>query len=219
MNMKYLLTLTLFLLPLVSLAAEGVYTPLVNLPGIESTTNFNDYINSIYGLSIVIAALLAVIKITIAGVKWMLTDVVTSKEDAKRDIKGSLLGLLVILAAVLIISVINKDILNVDLKFSALPRPDSPGIKTITLPSGHLTTVKPSDVLKEINVCFNNPSKPNDCADKKFVCKKLGGTVTKTHSNYATLSKSWAWDLVPFYEYECKNFGCADLNKAFYCKY
>lgn len=121
--MKYLIFSFLLLIPVISLAANTVYEPLVGLPGVDEGADFNTYVNSIYALSITIAALLAVIKIVIAGVKWMLTDVVTSKEEAKKDIKGALFGLLIVLAAVLIISVINKDILEVDLTFEPVPAP------------------------------------------------------------------------------------------------
>jgi Type IV secretion system pilin len=121
--MKYLTLILFFFTPWVSLAQELTYTPLVGIPGVATGAafTFDTFINSIYALSITIAALLAVIKIIIAGVKWMLTDVVTSKEEAKKDIKGALFGLLIVLSAVLIISVINKDILEVDLGITRAP--------------------------------------------------------------------------------------------------
>jgi hypothetical protein len=53
---------------------------------------------------------LAVLKITIAGVKYMLSDVVTSKESAKKDIQGALFGLLIVLAAVIILNTINPSL-------------------------------------------------------------------------------------------------------------
>ena len=86
--------------------------PLVNLPGYTPGQSFDSFVNLIYGLSISIAALLAVVKIVIAGVKWMLSDVVTDKTDAKKDIQGALFGLIVIISAVLIITVINPNIVT-----------------------------------------------------------------------------------------------------------
>jgi len=112
--MKYLITLTLFLLPIITLAAPQ-YTPIVGLPGVPTDASFDTYINALYGLSISIAALLAVIKIVIAGVKYMLTDIVTSKGAAKEDIKGALLGLLIVIGAVLILTVINPNLANVNI--------------------------------------------------------------------------------------------------------
>ncbi len=110
MNYKtfYLLFLV-FLLPTV---ASAQYTPIVGIPGVDPNADFGAYINALYALSISIAALLAVIKIIIAGVKWMLTDVVTSKEEAKKDIWGATLGLLVVISAVLVLRVINPQLVE-----------------------------------------------------------------------------------------------------------
>jgi len=91
------------------------YQPLVGIPGVsESQLNFNTYINQLYFLSISIAALLAVIKIIIGGVKWMLTDIVTSKSDAKNDIRSALVGLVLIVSAVLILETINPQLRNLN---------------------------------------------------------------------------------------------------------
>ena len=114
MNKLFIITLIL-VLPVVALAQD--YVPLVGIPGVNDSGDFGQYINSLYGLSISIAALLAVIKIIIAGVKWMMTDVAPNKSDAKKDIQGALLGLLVILAAVLILTVINPDLGGANLGF------------------------------------------------------------------------------------------------------
>ncbi len=113
-NMKvYLkqLILTLMLaLPSITLAQ---YTTLVDIPDLSGTLTFNSFVNALYVLSISVAALLAVIKIVIAGVKWMVTDVVPNKGEAKKDIQNALLGLLIILAAVLILTVINPNLTGV----------------------------------------------------------------------------------------------------------
>lgn len=94
------------------------YAPLVGIPGVDPSADFSGYINSLYALSISIAALLAVIKIVIAGVKWMMTDIIPAKGEAKKDIQGALIGLLIVLAAVLILTVINPDLVNVNLTLS-----------------------------------------------------------------------------------------------------
>jgi hypothetical protein len=128
--MKYVthfFVLTILLAPTV-IFAQPLYQPLVGLPGtseggtLDANSDFNTYINALYALSIGIAALLAVIKIIIAGVKWMLTDIVTSKEEAKKDIKGALLGLIIVLSAVLILTVINPQLVKVDLTMNQLER-------------------------------------------------------------------------------------------------
>jgi hypothetical protein len=104
-----LLIFILLLLPAISLAQVS-FKPLVGIPGVDPNADFGTYINVIYALSISIAGLLAVIKIMVAGVKYMLTDIVTNKEDAKRDINGALVGLLVVISAVLILNQINPQL-------------------------------------------------------------------------------------------------------------
>lgn len=102
--------------PQTSPTESGPFVPLVGIPGIENPdVNFNKYINTLYAISISLAALLAVIKIIVAGVKWMLTDVVTSKQEAKKDIQGALIGLLIVISAVLILTVINPNLVNFDI--------------------------------------------------------------------------------------------------------
>ncbi len=103
-----LIIFVLLLLPAVSFAQN--FVPLVEIPGVNGNADFNTYINTLYALSISIAGLLAVIKIIIAGIKWMLSDVVTSKQEAKSDIQGALFGLLIVISAVLILNIINPQL-------------------------------------------------------------------------------------------------------------
>ena len=97
-----LLVITILYVPLVADAQRY----LVDLP-IDTKGSFDEYINLLYKMSISIAALLAVVKIIIAGAKYMLSDVINTKGDAKKDIQGALLGLLLIMGAVIILNTIN----------------------------------------------------------------------------------------------------------------
>lgn len=137
------LTFCILVLPTVVLA-QPVYKPLVGIPGVSdpANTNFNDYINTIYGLSIAIAALLAVIKIIIAGVKYMLSDMVSSKGAAKEDIQSALLGLLIIASAFLILNEINPSLTQTKLITSKVDRPAAynQGPAVSTNPLGNSTT-------------------------------------------------------------------------------
>ncbi len=121
----FLLTLVL-LVPTIVLGQEtNKFVPLVGLPNSDGNpANFESFINTLYYLSIGIAALLAVIKIIIAGVKYMLSDIVTSKEEAKKDIKGALLGLLIVLGAVLILEVINPQLTNINVEIETVESPE-----------------------------------------------------------------------------------------------
>jgi hypothetical protein len=124
-SMKYFAFFTLLLLPVI--AGAQTYQPLLDLgiPGVtdQSGADFGTYVNGLYALSISIAALLAVIKVVIAGVKWMTTDIVTSKGAAKTEIQGALTGLLVVLGAVIILTTINPDTTDVDLSVPQLSAP------------------------------------------------------------------------------------------------
>ncbi|MCB9810741.1 MAG: hypothetical protein H6779_02840 [Candidatus Nomurabacteria bacterium] len=108
MNYKTLFILAIILLPSITLAQ---YQQLVGI-GVDPNTDFGTYINRLYALSIAVAALLAVIKIIIAGLRWMLSDIVTSKQEAKSDIWGATLGLLIVISAVLVLTTINPQLAN-----------------------------------------------------------------------------------------------------------
>lgn len=160
-NMKNLTTITtlvIFLLPTFVLAAN-TYEPLVGIPGVDPNADFSGYINALYVLSISIAALLAVIKIIIAGVKWMMTDIVTTKGEAKKDIQGALIGLLIVLAAVLILTVINPKLVDVNLQLQP--------IQTTALPPGGPGVPNPGngDVVE--------PTGSAVAAEKKAVCENI----------------------------------------------
>ncbi len=94
---------------------------LVDLP-IDTKGSFNEYINLLYKMSISIAALLAVVKIIIAGAKYMLSDIVTTKGEAKKDIRGALLGLLLITGAVIILNTINPALTDGGLNIKKLEK-------------------------------------------------------------------------------------------------
>ena len=99
-----------------SIAVAQTFVPLVGIPGVDANNPvLGTYINAIYRLSISLAALLAVIKIVAAGAKYMLSDIVTNKSAAKEDIKGALIGLLIVISAVLILTTVNSDLTKTDL--------------------------------------------------------------------------------------------------------
>ncbi len=95
----------------VSAQSTSVYKPLVQIPGLDANSqSTSQYVEALYILSITVAAFLAVVKIIFGGVKWMLSDVVTDKSAAKKDIWGAIIGLLIVLSAVLILNTINPQL-------------------------------------------------------------------------------------------------------------
>lgn len=106
-------TLVLLTVPVWVFGQNKEYMPLVGIPGIDpGAQNIEAYLNGLYLLAIGVAALIAVIKIILAGVKLMFSEIVTSREDAKKDMTGALLGLLIILAGVTILNEINPQLTN-----------------------------------------------------------------------------------------------------------
>lgn len=118
-NLLFLIAFVCVFLPFTTQAAD--FVNLVGIPGLSgdpTAGGLNDYINALYRLSISIAALLAVIKIVIAGAKYMLTDIVPAKEEAKKDIQGALIGLLIVIGAIIILNTVNTDLTNLDLSIA-----------------------------------------------------------------------------------------------------
>ncbi len=107
---------------IVSAQSDSVYKPLVEIPGLDADSqSTGEYVEALYILSITVAAFLAVVKIIFGGVKWMLSDVVTDKSAAKKDIWGAIIGLLIVLSAVLILNTINPNLTQLDFLQNADP--------------------------------------------------------------------------------------------------
>jgi hypothetical protein len=113
-SLFYSLLCFVTLIPVMVHGQQKIYSPLVDIPG-NGPQSFEQYISFLYGASISIAALLAVVKIIIAGAKYMVSDVVPAKGDA-------ILGLLLILGAVIILEFINPQLTKQTIQFQSLPQ-------------------------------------------------------------------------------------------------
>lgn len=112
------LGVTLFFIPYAVLAQSQVtYTPLIGLPNLSSGSGrtLSEYVNAIYLACISIGAVFGVLRIAFAGVKYSLSDIVTDKASAKTDIKGVLLGLLILLTPAIILTTINPDLIKLEI--------------------------------------------------------------------------------------------------------
>ena len=89
-----------------------------------SGMSMESYATTLYRISITLAAFLVVLRLILAGVKYMFSEVVTNKEEAKKDITQALLGLLIILAAVTLLNTINPSLTELDF-FRNVPERDS----------------------------------------------------------------------------------------------
>lgn len=179
-------------------AGEGAITfiPLVGIPGVDpnSPDGLGYYINAIYRLSISLAALLAVVKIVIAGAKYMLDDIVTHKEEAKQDIWGAIMGLLVILGAVLILTTINSDLTNTNLLIDKVVMHDTNTDGTAGTPIDFSNVKSQTEACQVIETtghsCVIDPLLPSFCTDFGFTAcdseAELGDFCTKELHGYTS---------------------------------
>ena len=173
---KILLTLIL-LLPILTSAAE--YKSLVVIPGLDNAnTNFSDYINSLYVLSISVAGLMAVIKIIIAGVQWMTTDIVTSKGEAKKNIQGALTGLGVVLAAVLVLNVINPQLTDVAVELETLTTKEAVSVTVpgLAVPVYGTESAEPYYYINNTSPSYSYDEMLGQIAGFNKLCYEQGGT-------------------------------------------
>ncbi|MDQ1299702.1 MAG: hypothetical protein QG636_370 [Patescibacteria group bacterium] len=121
--MKYLPFLSLLLLglPLVVFGQQDPgFVPLTTgVPFLENVGNADSlsaFLNDIYKVCIGVAATLAVLQIMRAGIMYMGGDSVTEKKEAKNLIAMSIGGLILVLSPVVVFSIINPEILNLEIK-------------------------------------------------------------------------------------------------------
>jgi len=100
--------------------SQDTYDPISPDLPIESlqkgrVPSLGEYLNEIFTFTLAIAALLAVIRITMGGITYMTSSSGGATGEARETIKSAVLGLLVILATYLILNQINPDILRFDI--------------------------------------------------------------------------------------------------------
>jgi multisubunit Na+/H+ antiporter MnhB subunit len=122
MNTRIAVISIFLLIPTVGLAQANLipqYVPLAgDIPGItdtDSTPTLIGYLNAIFTLTISVGAMLAVIRIALAGFQYLSTDAWGSKEEALGTIRAVLIGLIVLLLSTVILRTINPDLLNLDI--------------------------------------------------------------------------------------------------------
>lgn len=86
-------------------------------------TSLEAFFNTLFVAAIAIGAALAVIRLAYAGVVYMTTDLITSKQNARQMIADVVLGLIVLLAIWVILFQINPDLLNLDILRSVRTTP------------------------------------------------------------------------------------------------
>lgn len=136
-----------------------------------NSINASDFVKIVYVLAVSVAGLLAVIKIILGGVKYMLTDVIPGKEKAKKDIWGAIFGLIIVLSAVFILEIINPQLAVIKIFDGA------PEIQVQT-PS------QSSDVAPASTPTVNTPLNSSDDADAAIANDAAGRTVLYRGGRY-----------------------------------
>lgn len=170
-------------------ATAPTYVRLVNIPGLPNTGNVGlpAFLNALYIVIISAAALFAVIKIAIAGVKYTMTDVVPQMSDAKKDIYGALLGLAILLIPFIVLKEINPDLVSLNVLGSATPTnvpppsppsptqapdPNAPGVNNDPYQTSELVKNCGQTIRVENGkACCSNPN----YKDPAQVCASVGG--------------------------------------------
>ncbi len=125
--------------------AQGAnFVPLAPIPGLTdsgtasqvlSSGSFAAFFNNLYKFLVGLAAALAVIEIVIGGLEWSTAGDNTSKVSKGRErITQAVLGLVLVLSPVLVFSIINPTILNLNVNFQALHTAWSSGNVPIQAP-------------------------------------------------------------------------------------
>ena len=99
----------------ISTQAAG-YVPLEpSVAGEDFGGDYGGYFQRIYQLGIAIAGVLAVLFLVIGGFKYMLSESMFDKGDAKKQIGAAIGGLILALASWMILNTINPDLVKFDL--------------------------------------------------------------------------------------------------------
>ena len=104
--------------------SNNTFVPLQpGIPGIKEfaqSGSIPELLNNIYKICIGIAATLAVLQIMRAGVMYMGGDSITEKKEARNLISLSIVGLVLVLTPVIVFSIINPDILKLNIGIQKL---------------------------------------------------------------------------------------------------
>jgi Type IV secretion system pilin len=161
--------------PQVSVAAGFQYQLLEKIPGMEgvSGSDLPKYIEAIYKLALIIVVLSAVLMLSIGGFMYLTSAGNTAAlTTAKGVIFDAVIGLVIALAAWLLLNVINPDLVNITIKgLSAIP---------VTLPPTGATW--PDDAKERAslgsNFTYNNPN-----------CKTVGQANCTSMSGSAAIAQ------------------------------
>jgi len=154
-----ILILAAICLIFITLGAQAIDYPQIegSVPG----TTLEGYVRYIYLFALSIVGIAALGAITFGGITYMLSDTITSKDEAKKWIWGAISGLILALAAYLILYTINPDLVS---------------LKGLTLPSTETTSSPtPSPASGDICQFYSHDA---DTGQVLYECVSSGQTFT-----------------------------------------
>src|SRR3989344_3021283 len=122
---RIMVFLAAFLSAPLAYAEDAGFTALAPIPGLTDkalveSSGFADFFNKLYIYLIGAAVILAIIMIVWGGLEYSTQDSISKKSDGKSKIYNALFGLVLVLSPVLVFTIINPQILSLNLNFPAL---------------------------------------------------------------------------------------------------
>ncbi len=210
----FVFLLIIFLLPAISIAQTNAATNFVALapiPGLTEGQPQNDlpaFLNNLYKFTIGLAAVIAVIQIIRGGLLIATQDSISKHGEGRALIEQAVFGLLLILSPVLVFSLINPAILNLEYNLDPIPlvpaqtfsKPPTQtgfnGTNTYTV-KGTITKCSAADCSKEKTACYATGAQfPAYTVVADVVC------VDSSGSAFAPLVSGWL-----SYTYSCSSSG------------
>ena len=156
--------------------AQG-FVPLAGIPGLTENVQATSgglasFFNNLYKYLIGLAAVLAVIEITWAGIEMAInSDNVSKQSEGNERIRQAIFGLILVLSPVLIFSIINPNILNLSLSLPALDTKSGPpsGSAPANRAGTSITQPSPSGYVNKLFFCPLS----GDCAVAQTLCNAL----------------------------------------------
>ncbi len=109
--LSVLLFPTLFVVAQETAAVPVEYSPISPIvQGGVDTTDPGSYLNTMFGILVGVAGMLAVIMLVVCGVQYMMSDAIGGKEAAKKRCTAAILGLFVILISWIGLNTISPDL-------------------------------------------------------------------------------------------------------------
>jgi hypothetical protein len=128
--------LAIIILPALQVvAATEPYTllaPLPNLTTVPGDNPLGTYVPFIFNLLIGLSAVWAVLMIVIGGFQYMTTDAVMKKTQGKERIKNAVFGLVLVIAAWIILNTVNPNLLKLSLDISPVTTTQTGGEGTLS---------------------------------------------------------------------------------------